>query len=165
MLKGFTNGSPCKAMVASYLGVRLLKKCSVAYRSCSLLIKNSCVHRGSVNSKVSGSIPRKQQLRWPLTKSPMTGERKKMMMMAFNIFSRSSIRIWFPGIGGKFRTGVHFAKSFAEIQIMISRRGLHSTEVAYLLLTQQPWVRFPVFPNSFSEEKLSILLRIINCPG
>ena len=28
-------------------------------------------------------------------------------------------------------------------------RGLHSTEVAYLLLTQQPRVRFPVFLNFF----------------
>ena len=25
--------------------------------------------------------------------------------------------------------------------------GLHSTEVAFLLLTQQPWVRFSAFPK------------------
>ena len=27
------------------------------------------------------------------------------------------------------------------------KRGLHTTDVAYLLHTQQPCVRFPVFPN------------------
>ena len=36
--------------------------------------------------------------------------------------------------------------------------GLHSTEVAYLLLTQQPQVRFLTFPKKF----LSMLLRFID---
>ena len=40
--------------------------------------------------------------------------------------------------------------------------GLHSTELAYLLLTQQPWVWFPALPKKISVEKWSMLLRWIN---
>ena len=43
----------------------------------------------------------------------------------------------------------------------LALRGLHSKEVVYLLLTQQPSVRCPMFPKN-SEEKLSMLLRLIN---
>ena len=32
--------------------------------------------------------------------------------------------------------------------------GLHSTEVAYLLLTQQPRVQFPAFPQKIFIEKI-----------
>ena len=42
---------------------------------------------------------------------------------------------------------------------------LQSTEVAYLLLTQQPGVRFPAFPNFFLGKKLSMLLRLFNGAG
>ena len=41
--------------------------------------------------------------------------------------------------------------------------GLNSTEVANLLLTQQPQV--PSIPEFFSVEKISMLLRLINFPG
>ena len=37
-------------------------------------------------------------------------------------------------------------------------RGLHSTKVAYLLLTPRPQVWFPAFPKFFAEENLSMLL-------
>ena len=44
----------------------------------------------------------------------------------------------------------------------LSKGGRGSTEVAYLLLTQQPRVLIPSVPEIFSEEKLSMLLRLIN---
>ena len=48
----------------------------------------------------------------------------------------------------------------------ISVKGLHSSEVADLLLTLQPQVWFPWgIPETFSEEKLLILLRFINGAG
>ena len=40
-----------------------------------------------------------------------------------------------------------------------------STEVAYLLLTQQPWVWFPAFPKKILRKKLSMLLKFINVAG
>ena len=43
--------------------------------------------------------------------------------------------------------------------------SLHRTEVAYLLLTQQPQVRFTAFLKFFSEEKLLMLLKLINGAG
>ena len=47
------------------------------------------------------------------------------------------------------------------------RGGLQSTEVANLLLTQQFQVRFPssIILKNNSEEKLSMLLRLINSAG
>ena len=44
------------------------------------------------------------------------------------------------------------------------RGGLHSTEVAFFLLTQQPRVWFPALPK-FSQEKFVMLLRFITCAG
>ena len=43
-------------------------------------------------------------------------------------------------------------------------KGLHNTEVACLLLSQQLQVRFSEFPN-FSEEKLLMSLRLIDGAG
>ena len=44
-------------------------------------------------------------------------------------------------------------------------RGLQSTEVANLLLTQQPQGSIPSISEKFSEEKLLMLLRLINGTG
>ena len=43
--------------------------------------------------------------------------------------------------------------------------GLHSQEVAYLLLTQQPRIPLTVLPKKISEDKLSLLPRLINVAG
>ena len=43
--------------------------------------------------------------------------------------------------------------------------GLHSTEVAYLLLTQADSGLILSIPEIFTEEKLSMLLRLINGAG
>ena len=37
-----------------------------------------------------------------------------------------------------------------QVNNLRRRVGLHSTEVAYLLLTQQPWVRFLLSQKNFS---------------
>ena len=44
-------------------------------------------------------------------------------------------------------------------------RGLHGTEVAYVLLIQQRRVRFPAFPPELLEIKLSTLLMLITGSG
>ena len=43
--------------------------------------------------------------------------------------------------------------------------GLHSTEVAFLLLTQQLRVQFPALPQKIQKKKLPMLSRLINGTG
>ena len=45
------------------------------------------------------------------------------------------------------------------------RRGLHSTEAADLLLTQQPREAFPAYPKKFQRKKLLMLAMLINGAG
>ena len=40
--------------------------------------------------------------------------------------------------------------------LLFRNEGLHSTEVARLLLTQQPWVRFPAFRNFFQRKNINV---------
>ena len=57
----------------------------------------------------------------------------------------------------------HFIKS--SNNKLLGYCGLHGTEVTYLLLTLQPWVLISSIPIKISEEKLSMLLRLINITG
>ena len=50
----------------------------------------------------------------------------------------------------------------SEVIYQLSHIHWGSTEVAYLLLTWQPRVRIPAFSKKNSEEKLSMLLMLIN---
>ena len=52
-----------------------------------------------------------------------------------------------------FKTSLRYKK-----ETLRQEGWLHSMEVAYLLLTQQPRVRFQAFPQKISEEKLSMLI-------
>ena len=134
------SGSSCQL-------VYLYKVFLAFYRYCECFASGEfCLNCSCTNcyNNLQNETPRQKSIKECLDRNPDAFKPKVHIFKCFNFISDE--------------TKIKNSTDFLDQAYSHLGGGLQNTEVAYLLLTQQPWVRYSVFPRIF----LLMLLRFID---